>query len=618
LINRDVILNSRSFTVIGILPARFQLYAIGRLRPDITARQAETEADTIALRLAHEYPDTNGGIGALIEPLAENFIGKTKPMLLTLMGAVTFVLLIACANVANLLSARGASRQKEVMMRIALGAGRSRLLRQMLTENILLAVLSGVAGLLLANWSLRPLNALLPENISHVKSATLNGSVLGFTLLASALTGLLFGLAPSLYATRRGGVGDLHATLRDGGQGSIAGRKRRSLLNFMIVSEVALSLVLLIGAGLMIRTLLSLQAVNPGFRASHVLHSQIVLPPAQYAPERQINFFTQLLDRTRSLPGVQSASAVMCLPLSGGCWSDPVEIDGQPVSVDQKQSESNFNAIAPDYFRTLGIPLLQGRDFDRSDSADVPAVAIINHAFARRYFAGKNPIGKRIRGREGETLSAWATVIGVVGDVRRDALDAPATPEVFLPFTQNPINFMTLVVHTAGSSLAFASAIRTEVRALDNAVPVQVVGTMEQLQLAGVSTRRLPMLLLGLFAALALALAIVGIYSVVAYSVSQRTGEIAVRMALGAERTDVLQLVIGHGMAPVCLGLIVGISAAFVLTGALSSVLYDVKPTDPLTFGAVSLLVFVTALPASYLPARRAARVDPMIALRYE
>jgi putative ABC transport system permease protein len=643
IIGRDITLNSRSFTVVGILPATFQLYitgdvfapiglglrpsrrgerkgiyAIGRLRPGITMRQAEVEADTVVRRLARQYPATNSGVGALIEPLAENFVGKTKPVLLMLLGAVSFVLLIACTNVANLLLARSASRQKEIVLRIALGAGRIRLLRQTLTENILLALISGACGLLLANWSLRAINTLLPENISRLRSASVNGSVLVFTLLASVVTAFLFGLAPALHIIGRDAIDNVHTRLRDAGQGSIAGRRSRSLLNFMIVSEVALSVVLLMGAGLMLRTLLSLQNVNPGFRAAGVLRTQIILPPAQYTSERQVGFFAQLVDRTRSLPGVQAASAAMCPPLSGTCWSNPIEIDGWPVSADQSQSEVNFNAIAPDYFRTLGISSLQGRDFDRRDVAHAPAVAIVNHAFVRRYFPGENPIGKRVRERSGENLSAWATVIGVVGDVRRDALDVPATGEVFLPFTQKPINFMTLVVHTSGNPLSLASAVRTQLHTLDNSVPAQAIGTMEQLQLAGISTRKLPAVLLGLFAGLALVLALVGIYGVIAYSVSQRTGEIGVRMALGAERVDVLRLVIAQGMTPVCVGLLVGVGAAFVLTRALSGVLYGVNSTDPLTLAAVSLLLAVTALLACGLPARRAARIDPIMALRYE
>jgi predicted permease len=631
IINRSINLESRSFTVVGVLPPAFQfylsgdvfapiglglrtgtrgqrkgIYAIGRLRPGATTRQAGAEADIIARRLAQQYPDTNRGMGGFVEPLAENFAGKTKPVLLMLSGAVMFLLLISCANVANLLLARSASRQKEFAVRIALGAGRLRLLRQMLTENVLLAVSGGACGVLVANWSLRGLNTLLPESIYRLKPATVNGWVLGFALLASVVTGLLFGFAPAWQATRL-----------DGARGSRSAG-RRSLLNILVTSEVALSLVLLIGAGLMIRTLASLQRVSPGFRATNVLYSQIVLPPAQYNSDRQVNFFAQLVDRTRSLPGVQSASAVMCLPLSGGCWSNPVEIDGRPAAPGQDQSEVTFNAVAPDYFSTMGIPLLQGRDFERRDSADALAVAIISQAFAQRYFSGRNPIGNRVRERSGKTRASWATVVGVAGDVRRHGLDTPAAAEVYLPFTQNPVNFMTLVVHSAGNTAPLGPMIRKQMHALDSAVPLQDIGAMEQLQVKGVATRRLPELLLSLFAALALVLAVTGIYGVIAYAVSQRTSEIGIRMALGAERMEVVRLVVGQGMMPVCTGLVAGLGAACGLTRTLAGVLYGVKPIDPLTFACVPLLLLAIALLASIVPAMRAARVDPLVALRCE
>jgi putative ABC transport system permease protein len=460
IMNRPITLNSRSFTVIGVLPPTFQLYeagdmfapiglglrastrgqrkgiyAVGRLRRDATLKQAQLEADAIAQRLAQQYPATNGGIGGLVEPIAEKFVGKTKPVLIMLLGAVTFVLLIACANVGNLLLARSASRQKEIALRVALGASRLRLLRQMLTENILLAMMGGALGLIIARWSLDTVNTLLPTEITRLKAPTINGWVLGFTLLASIITGLLFGLVPAKQAMGRASLGNVYSRLKSGGRGSGTG-EQRSLLNFLVTSEVALSLALLIGAALMIRTLLSLHGVDTGFHAENVVHTQIVLPPSQYSPSRQAIFFAQAIDRTRSLPGVQSASAVMCLPLSGSCWSSPVEVEGRSVPLSQSQSEVNFNAAAPEYFRTLGTQLVQGRDFDRRDTKDALPVAIVSQAFVRRYLGGENAIGQRVRERSAKDQSPWATIVGVVGDVRRERLDSPAGAEIYLPFTQ--------------------------------------------------------------------------------------------------------------------------------------------------------------------------------------
>jgi putative ABC transport system permease protein len=644
-INRTITLNSASFTVVGILPPNFRLhqpaeifapiglglrpstrgqrkgiYAIGRLRRDATLKQAQLEAEVIAQRLARQYPDSNGGIGAAVEPLSKTFVGKTKPILIVLFGAVTFVLLIACANVGNLLLARFASRQKEIAVRVALGASGFRLLRQMLTENLLLALMGGALGLVIANWSMHAVNTLLPNEITRLKVPSVNGWVLAFTLLASVITGLLLGLVPARQAIGRASFGNLYAGLKNSGRGSGAAAQRR-LLSVLVASEVALSFALLIGAGLMIRTLFSLSGVDPGFHAQNVLHTQIVLPSSQYAPDRQVEFFSGTIDRMRSIPGVAAVSAVMCLPLTGSCWSNPVEVEGQPALVSQQQSEVNFNAVAAEYFPTVGIPLLQGRDFDRHDRKDSLPVAIVNQAFVRRYLGGVEPIGRRVRERRARDETPWVTIMGVVGDVRRDRLDSPAAAEVYFPFTQNPINFMSLVVRAAenpAGPAALSSAIRTAIHSLDRAVPLQTIGTMEQLQMAGLSTRQLPAALLGLFAALALTLALLGIYGVISYSVSQRTNEIGIRLALGAERADVLYLVVRQGLKPVWAGLIAGACIAAALSRTLSGVLYGVQPTDPLTFGAVSLALLIVALLACALPARRAIGVDPLVALRYE
>src|SRR5579871_988262 len=763
LANRYLTLNGRSFAVIGVLPPTFQLYqtgeifapiglglrasvrgerkgiyAIGRLRPGATLAQVKAEAGMIAQRLARQYPDTNGGVGAIVEPLAENFVGKTRPVLIVIFGAVTFVLLIACANVGNLLLARWASRQREIALRIAIGASRLRLLRQMLTENLLLAVAGGALGLGLARWSLHAVNTLLPLEITRLKVPAINGWVLGFTLLASIITGLLFGVFPMRHAIGRASLGNIHAQLKHGPRGIDAAGSRRSLRDLLVAAEVALSLALMIGAGFMIRTLLSLHGVDPGFHASNILHTQIVLAPSQYTPERQVDFFRRAIDLTRSVPGVTAASAVMCLPLSGSCWSDPAEVEGRPGSLVQRQSEVNFNIVEPEYFRTMGIPLLQGRAFEPRDAEDANAEAIVSQSFVDRFLAGEHAIGKRIRERTPKGPAPWATIVGIVGDVRRDSLDAPAVPEIYAPFAQRPINFMSLVVRLSslrsasigatgtsladargsftratgtsladargsltratGTSLAdargslttkdgegvlfsltshdregvlssltnhdregvpssltshdregvpssltsrdregvvfgerwpsngkstanpavTASAIRTVVHSLDGTVPLLSIGTMEELQGAGLATRQLPAVLLGLFAALALTLAMVGIYGVISYSVSQRINEIGIRMALGAERKDVLRLMIGQGMMPVGAGLVAGLCIAVALNRALAGVLYGISPLDPMTFGTVPLVLIVVALPACALPARRATRVDPLVALRNE
>lgn len=643
IVNRNITLNGRTFAVIGVLPPHFQLYqaseifapiglglrpsargerkgiyAIGRLRRDATLQQARMEANIIAERLARQFPEMNEDVGALVEPLDENFVGKTKPVLVVLFGAVTFVLLIACANVGNLLLARSLSRQKEIALRLALGASRFRLLRQIVTENLLLAAAGGGLGLGIAIWGRNAANSLLPADIARLKPPSVNGWVLGFTLLASVITAIVFGLAPARQAIGIASIGDVHTRLKNDSRGAVAGVQSRSSLNVLVASEVALSLALLIGAGLMIRTLLSLHGIDPGFHRLNVLRTQIVLAPSQYTPDRQVSYFERAIERVRSFPGVTAVSAAMCLPLSGSCWSNPAEVEGRSEPLTQRRSEVNFNAVAPDYFRTLGIPLLEGRDFEQSDDKDAPPVAIVNHLFVRRFLASEDPIGKRIREGSLKGQTPWATIVGVAGDVRRDSLDLPADAEVYFPFTQSPINFMSLVVCSAKNPAGLASAIRTELHSLDPTVPVQTIGTMEELQVAGLATRQLPAVLLGIFAALAFTLALIGLYGVMSYSVSQRTNEIGIRMALGARRSDVLWLVIGQGMTPVWVGLMVGLCIAIALGGTLSSVLYGIKPTDPSTFAIVSLFMLIIALLACLIPARHASGVDPLVALRYE
>jgi predicted permease len=639
LIGRSVTFNGRSFTVVGVLPATFQfyvsgeifaplglglrpsargerrgIYAIGRLRPEKTFTQAQVEADTIARRLGQYYPNTNAGVGAAVVPLTTIVIGNTGRVVLILFAAVTLVLLIACVNVANLLLARAVARHNEMALRRSLGAQPSRLIRQLLTESLLLAVLGGALGLVLTGWTIRAVNALLPEEIRRLKNVGFDGWVLAFTLLLCLVSSLVFGLAPAWQMVRGRMAGDVSTRLIQGRRGATTGVAHRSLRNVLVTSEVAVSVVLLVAAGLMIRTVVALEHVDSGFREANVLHAQIVLPPAQYGETHQVTFFSALLERTRALPGVTDAALVMCAPLSGGCWANPVEIEGR-TPAGPGEPEVNFNAITPGYFGTLGIPLRQGRDFDPHDTRDSLAVAIVNQSYARRYFAGQDPIGKRIREHVQERVSPWTTIVGVVGDVRRRALDAPAAPEVFRPLAQNPINFMTLMVRLTDDQPGVSAAIRTEVQALDRGIPLLALGTMEQVRTQGMSMRRLPAVLLQSFAAIALLLAVVGIYGVIAYCVSQRTGEIAIRLALGARPSNVLWLVVRQGMVPVCAGILLGVASALGVARTLTGVLYGVSATDPLTFALVSALLLTVALVACVIPARHAASVAPMSAL---
>ena len=638
-IGQSVMLNARSFTIIGVLPATFEffasgeifaplglglrasargqrrgIYAIGRLRPGMTVTQAQIEADTIARGLAREYPSTNRDVGARVVPLATNVAGNTGRVVLTLFAAVSFVLLIACANVANLLLARGAARHKEIAVRRALGARNLRLVRQLLTESLLLAMLGGALGAGLAGWTIRGITVLLPDDIRRLKDVDFDGSVLGFTFLLSLISSLLFGLAPAWQIARTRAPGDISDRLNEGARGATSDTPRRSLRHLLVMSEVALSVILLTGAGLMIRTLIALNGVDPGFRGANVLRGQIVLPPAQYREEQQVAFFSMLLNRTIALPGVNAAALVMCAPLSGPCWASPVDIEGQ-LRIGAGEPEINFNAITSGYFQTLRIPLLQGRDFDRADRREVPAVGIVNHSFVRRYFAGQDPIGKRIREQSANGDGPWMTIVGVVGDVRRRTLDASAAPEVFRPLAQNPINFMTLMVRVADDAVAVPAAIRHELQALDPGVPLAGFRTMEDARAQGLTTRRLPAVVLESFAALALLLAVVGIYGVMAYSASQRTGEIGIRLALGAQPSHVLWLLVRQGMVPVCAGTGLGLAGALVVGRTLASLLYGVGEADVPTFALVALALLGVSLGACIIPALRAASIDPATAI---
>jgi len=581
---------------------------LGRLRsgPDMTRARAEVES--MAARLRAEAVTRHG---IVITPLQEQMVGDTRPALLVLFGAVGLVLLIACANVANLLLARAASRQKEIAIRRAVGASRSRLIRQLLTESLVLSLVGGGLGLLLAWWGV-DLLVSAGARLPRIEEIRIDGTVLAFTAGVALLTGLLFGLAPALQASSA----DFHESLKEGGRQTGLGSGRQRLRSLLVVSEVALSLVLLIGAGLLIRSFVRVLDNDMGFDPSRVLALDLSLPLSSYGePEKQAAFFKELLARVNRLPGVKGAAVVSHLPLGGNNTNSGLLIEGRTWPRDELPLADD-RLVSADYFRVLGIHLVRGRTFTPRDVESSLHVAVINESLARRFFSHTDPIGKRID-MQWKT-SGWQEIVGVVGDIKHDGLDLPSEPAVYVPYLQTPDSGMTLVVRATGDSLGLVGAVRAQVYGVDRNQPVSRVRTMEELVAESVGPRRLSMSLLSGFASLALFLAAVGIYGVMSTSVAQRTHEIGVRMALGARRADVIRLVVGQGAKLTLAGLGLGLAVALPLTRLLSVLLFGVSATDPLTFCGVSFLLTVVALLACYLPARRASRVDPMAAIRCE
>ncbi len=595
--------------------ANHQLSVMAKLKRGVTREQAQTEMTAIAERLERSYPDSNQGIGVKVVPLNEQVVGNVRPALWVLMGAVALVLLIACANVANLLLARSSARQKEIAIRTALGASRSRVVRQLLTEALLLSMTAAVTGTLLSLWGIKAMLSLSRETLPRAYEISVDLRVLGFTVVIALLTSVLFGLTPALQASKI----NLSESLKEGSRGLAGGRHSNHVRSAMVISEVALSLVLLIGAGLMIKSLSSLLKVDPGFKPNDTLTMQIALLGSKYpAASQQIAFFRDVTHRVETLPGVQSVGLISSAPLSGGVYAGGFSIEGRVATSETDDLVADRRMVSPEYFNALGIPLLKGRGFTDRDDKAATGVAIVSQSWARRFLPNEEPLDKRIKLGGRDSTRPWLSIVGIAGDVRDTALESDARPCVYLPYPQFPSSSMTLVVRAAFDPKPLMPAIRDEVWAVDKDQPVTEVKTMDQYVADSVSPRRLNATLLAIFASLALVLASVGIYGVMAYSVTQRTHEIGIRVALGAQSSDVIKLVVGHGMALVVVGVMIGLAGALALTRVMTSLLFGVSATDPITFAGVSVLLVAIALLASYIPARRATKVDPMIALRCE
>jgi putative ABC transport system permease protein len=642
IIGREITLSARPYTVIGVMPEGFKFpadysktefllpfapsnadqltrrgshffYVAARLKPGVTIEEANSDVATISGRLAEAYPETNTKRGAVLVPMHDDLVQDVRLSLLVLIAAVAFVLLIACANVANLLLARAVARQKEIAIRTAVGASRFRIIRQLLTESLLLSTLGGAAGLILALWGVDLLVSASPGSIPRLKEVALDGRVLGFTILVTMLTGLVFGLAPALGASKP----DLSKMLKEGGRQGGEGARRASLRKALVISEVAICLMLLIGAGLLIKSFVRLRAINPGFNSDGVVTVFLAPSRASYPqPEQALSFFQQITERAKQTPGVESAALVNLLPLAGSNTAISFTIEGRPALAPGTEPSANYRTISPDYFRVMRMPLLRGRALSDRDTKDTPHVIVINESFAREHFPGEDPIGKRIL--IGDENPPPREIVGIVGDIRHDALDKEAVSEYYVSCLQNPGRYLYLVARTSLDGAGAALAMRNAIKEVDKNIYVPDVESMEQLLRDSIAGQRFNMLLLGLFAAVALTLAAVGIYGVMSYTVTQRTHEIGVRMALGAQQKDVLKLVVGQGMLLALAGVAIGVGASLFLTELMSSLLYGVSATDPVTFLLISVILTGVALGACYVPARRATKVDPMVALRYE
>ena len=641
-IGKQLRMASTTVTVIGVMPASFEYpfgsdpkdyweplndrplpgsdqrdnrsyHVIARMKAGVTIEAARAELDTISIRLEQQYPSADSSIVMGAASLSQDLVRDTKPALLILLGAVSFVLLIACANVANLLLARAAARQKEIALRSALGASRWRIVRQLLIESVMLSIVGGGLGLMLAIWLSRLLVAFGPANIPRINQVHLDLRVLGFTLVLSLITGIAFGLVPAWQASSPNVTG----WLKDGARGSSGGPRKNLARSVLVISEVALSLMLLVGAGLLLKSFVRLQNTDPGFDASQVVTLDIPLSRQRYdTPEKQEHFFEQLVVKTKSLPGVQASGLVNNLPLSNQVDKLSFNVAGREPYPLGSQPTAHYTVVTPGYFDVLKISLRRGRMFSETDTAKTPPVMLVSDSFVDSYFANEDPIGLRI------ILDPKAPpleIVGVVEDARRTELESRAEPEFYLPFAQAPIRRMNLVARSSGpGASALIASLRSVVNQMDREQLIWQTRALDQLVDAAVADRRFNMWLLGAFAGLALILALLGIYGVMTYSVRQRTHEIGIRLALGAQTSDVLRLVIGNGMFLAVIGVIVGLAGAFGLTRLMTTLLFEVKATDLITYASVAVGLQVVALVACYIPARRATRVDPLVALRYE
>jgi len=639
IVGREIKLNGESYTVNGVMPESFHfapfwatnvdvwvpllldkrlndrggrsLRIFARLRDGVPLQQAQADIDVICRRLAQQYPATNTDMTAQVTPLQEKVVANIRPTLLVLLGTVGFVLLIACSNVANLMLVRANGRKKETAVRLALGSSRWRVIRQSLVESMLLSVAGAAVATVIASWGIAGLIASLPAgSLPRLDDVGIDKTVLLFTVLVALATGVVCGLAPALRAFRT----DLQESLKSGGRGSTAGRSEHRTRALLVISEVALALVLLVGAGLMLRTFQQLQAVDPGFDPHHLLTLEVAAGGKAYrtGPSR-IRFFEQLRPRLEALPGVQSVSLINHLPVSGDIWTLGIIIYGRPDPPPGQQPTAAYRVVQPGYFATMKIPMLQGRDFDNHDIRDTTPVAIVNEVLAKRHWPGENAIGQRLR------LGAnWMTIVGIIKNVKQTDWTENPDDEIYLPHAQSDagFSFMTVVMRAHGDPLALRKPVEEQVRSLDKDVPIAHVQSMEQVIADKLWRGRLAMTLLGLFAAVAVSLAALGIYGAITYSVSQRTGEIGIRMALGARSGDVLRMILLQGLTVVGIGITVGLFGAWMLTRTLGSLLFGVTARDPVTFIAVPIILIALSVVACCLPALRASKVDPVTALK--
>ena len=653
IIGKEISIDGRTYTVVGLMPETFQFpiplfniqggrfggrvdiwkpiafskddlelrgwrnySVIARLKPGVSLGQAQAELNTVIANWYQRFPDNYQPatkFGASLYAFHDQVIGGMRAALIVLLAAVAAVLLIACANLTTMLLARAGAREREFAIRVALGAGPGRLLRQLLTESVLLAIIGGIAGVVLAIWGLDLLRTLCAQTVSRIAEANIDPRVLISTLLVSLGAGVLIGFVPAFASAKP----ELTEALKEGGRGATSGHRRNRVRNILVVSEVALALVLLIGAGLLLKSFVHLQNVNPGFDPRNVLTMELSLPIAKYPHGKPVSdFYSELVRRIEVLPGVEAAALTMILPLSGTNSDGSFTIEGRDPMQDKVFPDEEVRAVTPDYFKVLRVPLRAGRFFDERDKADAPQVVIINQAFARKWFAGEEALGKRITRDDARKPDAgWVTIVGIVGDMRHRGLDFEPAPEYYLPHPQLPYRVMTLAVRSKQDPRALSDMIRKELRQLDPELPVANVRTMENVASDSIAPRRLSVTMISVFAGIALLLASVGIYGVISYLVVQRTHEIGVRMALGAQRADVLRLVVGHAAKLVGVGTVIGLVLAFLSTRLLSALLYNVGAFDATTFVFVPIALAAVALLASYVPALRATRADPVIAL---